>query len=336
MLDFTWYSKFLSNGPVLFFILIFAALVIWVWNGKQVLILMAFYFTNLAVLFYIDYNAPEYLFKYPSPQTRSIDIFLSFFLYSFLLFFLLYFLKREFLRQKEKINEANSLYFGLFRNTTIGLFQTTPAGKILSANPALMKMLNFDSLEDLLQRDLTNNSYVNIDKRTEFQKIIEEKGEVSDYESEWFTKNGDVIVVLEAAKAVKNKNGEIIRYDGTAQDITEKKKIQRELIDSMEKAKESDRLKSAFLANMSHEIRTPMNGILGFAELLTEPDLNSEKQQKYIRIIEKGGVRLLNIINDIIDISKLEAGLVKLNIKGSTVILMGRGLIHHEKRGLHS
>ena len=319
MLDFTWYSKFLSNGPVLFFILIFAALVIWVWNGKQVLILMAFYFTNLAVLFYIDYNAPEYLFKYPSLQTRSIDIFLSFFLYSFLLIFLLYFLKREFLRQKEKINEANSLYFGLFRNTTIGLFQTTPAGKILSANPALMKMLNFDSLEDLLHRDLNNNFYVEIDKRTEFKKIIEEKGEVTDYESEWFTKNGDVIIVLEAAKAVKNKNGEIIRYDGTAQDITEKKKIQRELIDSMEKAKESDRLKSAFLANMSHEIRTPMNGIIGFAELLMEPDLNNEKQQKYIRIIEKGGVRLLNIINDIIDISKLEAGLVKLNIKESNI-----------------
>ncbi len=319
MLDLTWYSKFLSNGPVLLFILIFAALVIWVWKGKQLIILTAFYFTNLAVLFYIDYNAPEYLFKYPSSHTRSIDIYLSFFLYSLLLIFLLYIFKREFLRQKEKVNEVNNLYYGLISNTTIGLFQTTPAGKILSANPALIKMLNFDSLKDLLQRDLTKGSYVDIDKRTEFKKIIEEKGEIIDYESEWLTKNGDVIVVLEAAKAVKNKNGEIIRYDGTAEDITEKKKIQRELIDAMEKAKESDRLKSAFLANMSHEIRTPMNGIMGFAELLKDPNLNSEKQQEYIRIIKSGGVRMLNIINDIIDISKLEAGLVKPNIQESNI-----------------
>ena len=74
------------------------------------------------------------------------------------------------------------------------------------------------------------------------------------------------------------------------------------------KAQESDRLKSAFLANMSHEIRTPMNGILGFAELLQKPDLNNDQQQSYVNIILKSGDRMLNIINDIIDISKIESG----------------------------
>ena len=90
MLDFTWYSKFLSNGPVLFFILIFAALVIWVWEGKCLVILLTFYFLNLLVLGIIDSNAPEFLFKYPDPNKRSFDIYLSFFLYSSLLIFLLY------------------------------------------------------------------------------------------------------------------------------------------------------------------------------------------------------------------------------------------------------
>ncbi|HEY3389892.1 MAG TPA: histidine kinase dimerization/phospho-acceptor domain-containing protein, partial [Prolixibacteraceae bacterium] len=85
------------------------------------------------------------------------------------------------------------------------------------------------------------------------------------------------------------------------------------------KAEESDRLKSAFLANMSHEIRTPMNGILGFAELLKEPKLNGKDQQEYIRIIGKSGNRLLNIINDIIDISKIEAGQVEVNIEKSNI-----------------
>ena len=86
-------------------------------------------------------------------------------------------------------------------------------------------------------------------------------------------------------------------------------------IDEQKKAKLSDKLKSAFLANMSHEIRTPMNGILGFAELLKNPNLSGTEQQEYLRIIEKSGMRMLNIINDIIDISKIESGLMQLDIK---------------------
>ena len=87
-----------------------------------------------------------------------------------------------------------------------------------------------------------------------------------------------------------------------------------ELIKAKEKAEESDRLKSAFLANMSHEIRTPMNGILGFADLLKQPDLEGGKMHEYLEIIEKSGARMLNIINDIVDISKIEAGLMKVDL----------------------
>ena len=98
----------------------------------------------------------------------------------------------------------------------------------------------------------------------------------------------------------------------TWREITERKKAEQELINAKEKAEESDRLKSAFLANMSHEIRTPMNGILGFAELLKTPSLSGDEQMEYIRIIKKSGERMLNIINDIVDISKIEAGQVKV------------------------
>ncbi len=99
----------------------------------------------------------------------------------------------------------------------------------------------------------------------------------------------------------------------------EKEKLTAELRLAKEHAEESDRLKSAFLANMSHEIRTPMNGILGFADLLKEPGLTGEAQQEYIRIIEKSGERMLNIINDIISISKIESGLLEVNIKSSNI-----------------
>jgi len=92
-----------------------------------------------------------------------------------------------------------------------------------------------------------------------------------------------------------------------------------ELTEAKNKAVQSDHLKSAFLANMSHEIRTPMNGILGFADLLKEPNLTGKEQQQYIGIIEKSGARMLNIINDIVDISKIEAGLVEVVLTESKI-----------------
>ncbi len=92
------------------------------------------------------------------------------------------------------------------------------------------------------------------------------------------------------------------------------KQRNEELILARQKAEESDKLKTIFLQNMSHEIRTPMNGILGFAELLQEPDLSIQQQQNYLESIKISGNRMLNIINDIVTISKIETGIAELVI----------------------
>jgi PAS domain S-box-containing protein len=95
----------------------------------------------------------------------------------------------------------------------------------------------------------------------------------------------------------------------------QRKKVENELNNAMLKAQESDRLKSAFLANMSHEIRTPMNGIIGFSELCLDPNITKEKQKEFANIVIKSSKRLLSIVNDILDISKIEAGAVTLNLE---------------------
>ena len=116
-----------------------------------------------------------------------------------------------------------------------------------------------------------------------------------------------------AQEKLKELNEELaIKNENLTENVEHIQKINFELKQAKEKAEESDRLKSAFLANMSHEIRTPMNGILGFSNLLKMPNLSGEKKNEYISIIEKSGSRMLNIINDLIDISRIESGQINV------------------------
>ncbi|MDO9276250.1 MAG: LytS/YhcK type 5TM receptor domain-containing protein [Lutibacter sp.] len=108
-------------------------------------------------------------------------------------------------------------------------------------------------------------------------------------------------------KMLEEKNAKIVAQN------EEYRKINQELQAAIERAEESDRLKSAFLANMSHEIRTPMNSILGFSDLLKESKLTSDKQHQYIDVIEHSGKRMLSMINDIITISEIETGIIEIN-----------------------
>jgi PAS domain S-box-containing protein len=125
-------------------------------------------------------------------------------------------------------------------------------------------------------------------------------------------KNGELYWESATISPICNQNGLITNFLAIKEDITDRKNLTRELILAKEKAEESDRLKSAFLANISHEIRTPMNGILGFSELLKNPQLLPEAKNRYIQIIEQSGNRMLSIITDIVDISKIESGQMNL------------------------
>lgn len=115
------------------------------------------------------------------------------------------------------------------------------------------------------------------------------------------------ILWLSLTSSPRLMNG-LIYWDGIVIDITNLKQIERELISAKDKAEESDSLKSAFLANMSHEIRTPLNSIIGFSELLLDPFFEEEQQVEFVQTIKSNGNNLLDIISNIMDISKIESG----------------------------
>ncbi len=149
-------------------------------------------------------------------------------------------------------------------------------------------------------------------KGIEALKTVLRVGFIKNIEFELITIKDSQVFVNLSASLIRDTNDKPIGIATITQDIGERKAYERNLEEAKEKAEESDRLKSAFLANMSHEIRTPMNAILGFSELLRSEDITKEVRDEYTKIIHNKGNELMFIINDIIDISKIEAGDIKI------------------------
>ncbi len=179
--------------------------------------------------------------------------------------------------------------------------------KVLGLDPEI-ELLNTTDF-DVFPKKLAEKFFIDDQKVIlEGQSIINkvEVGIDPDGKKNWF---------LVSKVPLYDKNGKITAMVGVTTDITSQKEIEQKLIKAKERAEESDRLKSIFLANMSHEVRTPLNAILGFSGLLDDPDLTRQKRKHYIDIIRNSGNRLIQLIDDVIDVSKIEAKQLSVNLQ---------------------
>ncbi|HEY9167983.1 MAG TPA: ATP-binding protein [Lutibacter sp.] len=163
------------------------------------------------------------------------------------------------------------------------------------------------------QQEIYNNPSIlnDIIHPDDKQQVLEalENSKSGNYDIEYriVLLNGEIRWIRDYGSPIFNNQGAFIRLVGISSDITNRKEMFNELLVAKERAENSDCLKSAFLANISHEIRTPMNSILGFSELLMNKDISGDKQEKYHEIINASGNRLMNLISDIVDVSRIEA-----------------------------
>ena len=139
------------------------------------------------------------------------------------------------IKAEEDQQESEIRYKNLFENAQIGIYQTTPEGQILNVNPAILKMLGFESMEEIKTINLNTGDYHGELGRAEFKKLMELNGFIKNYESIWKKKNGETITIIENAKAVRDSNSKIIYYDGFVENITEQKKAETALKESEEK-----------------------------------------------------------------------------------------------------
>ncbi|MBE9096654.1 PAS domain S-box protein [Tychonema sp. LEGE 07203] len=222
-------------------------------------------------------------------------------------------------RTQNALRQAEQKYRSIFENAVEGIFQTTPEGRFLSVNPALARIYGYATPEELTS-NLTNirqQAYVNPKQRQKFMQVMQECGQISGFESEVYRVDGSVIWISESARAVCSADGEVLYYEGSVEDISDRKVFENALQVALEAAEAASTAKSAFLANMSHELRTPLNAIIGYSEMLQEEteELGYDEITPDLDKIRTSGRHLLSLINDILDISKIEAGRMDLYLE---------------------
>jgi PAS domain S-box-containing protein len=219
--------------------------------------------------------------------------------------------KRKLTEEAIKLNEER--FRNLYENSTMGLYTSTPGGRVLMANNALVGMLGYNSFEELKNVDLTKSGYVDPNSRKLFKEKVAEKGQIYGFEAEWEKANGERIFLRESARVLRDENGDPKYYEGTVEDITEKKKIEREIIKAKEKAEKLEQIKTYFLAQMSHEIRTPLNSLQNFYYLIREElseHINDDLENNF-RVITSESKRIARTIDLILNMSDLRSGSYK-------------------------
>jgi PAS domain S-box-containing protein len=222
-------------------------------------------------------------------------------------------------RYFNKVQESEQKFRSIFENAMEGIFQTLPDGRILTANPSMAKILGYESVEEL-QASLPSivPLYVNPDDRARLkERLLGNEDFLRGLETRYFQKGGNIIDVALNVRAVRDENRRTLYFEGNLRDIT-REKATEELRIAKERAEAASKTKSEFLANMSHEIRTPLNAIIGMTHLALKTDL-SARQNDYVGKIGTAAKSLLDIVNDILDLSKIEAG--KLDIESIDFLL---------------
>ncbi|RUT78235.1 cache domain-containing protein [Ancylomarina longa] len=219
-------------------------------------------------------------------------------------------LKRQ--ETEHQLNIETAYFEQLFENSPEAIAITDNESKGIKINRQFTNIFGYTKedidgvvIDSLLADESKKEEAKNLNAMTS-------KGQLIEIETKRRCKNGEFIDVSIMGNPILIE-GKSIAIFAIYRNITQRKEYEQHLTEARHKAEESDKLKSAFLANMSHEIRTPMNHILGFTDLISNQDIENEDRQEYAELIKQSGNSLLQLINNIIDLSKIESKQIKLN-----------------------
>lgn len=244
---------------------------------------------------------------------------------------------------RKRVTAGEASYRAFFDHAVEGIFRTTPGGHYLAVNQALADIYGYETPEALIigLTDISVQLYVDSGRRDEFRARMQAHDVVTDFVSEIHHRSGRRIWISENARAVRDWSGGLLCYEGTVQDVTEKFEQERALRAALRQAEIANRMKAAFLAAMSHELKTPLNAVLGFSEIIRDEMLGpagNRAYPEYAADIHDSGTRLLSVINDVLDVSRLEGGLLTIEAQphdalelAESAIVLARGITRDQR-----
>ncbi|MCW3082789.1 MAG: response regulator [Bacteroidetes bacterium] len=211
---------------------------------------------------------------------------------------------------EKAVKISNDRFTSLFYNSPIGInIANVDSSELNLVNNAFLNTFGYER-DEVIGKTAAELLIIKDQKiRDENMEEVRRTGRIKDKEIRAYKKNGDEIYCLTSIEFITVEGR--LQAISAFQDITERKKIEVQLMEAKRDAEQATLSKSSFLANMSHEIRTPLNAMLGFADLLEQTKL-TEQQKDYLDAIDTSGKNLLTIINDILDFSKIEAGMLNI------------------------
>ena len=225
---------------------------------------------------------------------------------------------------RTRVTAGEASYRAFFDHAVDGIFRTTADGHYLAVNQALADIYGYPNPDALIAglTDISAQLYVEVSRREDFSALMQANDVVTNFVSEIYHRSGRRIWISENARAVRDWSGELLCYEGTVEDVTEKFEQDRALRVALRQAEIANRMKATFLAAMSHELKTPLNAVLGFSEIIRDEVLGPvghDAYRDYAGDIHRSGTRLLSIINDVLDVSRLEGGLLTIDARPEDV-----------------
>jgi PAS domain S-box-containing protein len=235
-------------------------------------------------------------------------------------------------RAEDALRRSEEEYQSTVEDALEGIFRVSLQGQMLTANPAFARMLGYEWVDELLDSmtDVRSQLYVRPSERDAIMAALLERGTVEGRELELRRRDGTPLWVAISTRLVRDEAGRAQFVETFASDISERKRVEAELrrhqdhleelvaertaelTQAKEQAEVANEAKSTFLASMSHELRTPLNGVLGFAQILQADASLTPRQRMGLETIQRSGEHLLALINDILDLAKIEAGKMDL------------------------
>ena len=215
--------------------------------------------------------------------------------------------------QRKKLRESERRYRSLANNSEVGILQIKPDGTSIYMNPAMVKIVDAESVEELLGKNIADLIAPSFRELVQKEREKRHYNVSSTYEVEMIGQTGSRKNVMVSAAPIMNDRGQLESVISSIIDISDLKKAETELRTAKNEAESANLAKSTFLANMSHELRTPLNAILGFSGLMMRDENLSEEQLNNLKSIEHSGEHLLDLINDVLEFSKIETGRVELH-----------------------